>query len=805
MTNRKHHLRFTASLVAATMFAGPALAQESAEPQESGDDSGLGVIIVTARRVSENLQNVPASVTAVTGEVLQQKSVLKVEDLTIAVPGFTAQATIQQGAPLYTIRGQHGDINVSANTEPSVQVYFAELTTARAIGTTAGFFDLSNVQVLKGPQGTLFGRNSTGGAILITPMAPKDSFGASLRGSYGNYDYMDLEGVLNIPLGDKVALRAAAKLTKRDGFIKNLTDNSAAGEINEHSERLTIQFKPTETLTSTFIGTNYETDVDGQIFKIADFDPTFLRSVGLDFGGLYDQYITNDVAAQRSLGFYNLRSVDTPFVNNKVWSIQNNTEFEISDQITLKNIIGYRKTRERQSSEFTGVSGSYYGNSLTSPQKMFSEEFQVQGKFGKIEVVLGAFFYQEKVELLARTKAFQSLNQFSSIPGLEFIPSVFPLRDVVHNFYNTKSKSVFAHFNYNLDSLAQGFSISGGARYTQDKKTVVFSHFNNNGLDPSSGVFVCQYTGAITPTGDEALCNFPARTKSSEPTYDISLNYQANDDLLLYLAHRRGYRSGGFDIIVANTAEPAYKPEFVDDFEFGVKADFDIGNMPVRFNGAAYYQLFKDIQRLVARPTANGTSPNSTINAAKAKILGTEFELTMKPVAGLELSGTYAYTKPKYTEWVDFYTSPVTGLSTRVDISDSGFSYVARHQFSLTARYEYTLANDMGDLGMSATWYGQSSMFVSDNTTANCGPDGAYLYCLNRKTKLPAYSLVNARVDWRNVAGKGFDLGIFATNLTNKKYLSTILGNAGTLGSVSSSPGAPRMYGLVLKLAFGGE
>lgn len=804
MGGRKSRILFWDSSVAFLVLAAPPAFAQATAPTAARE--GLGEIIVTARRVEESLQRVPAAVSAVTPLALELKSIVEVDDLAVTVPGFTAQTVIQQGAPVYSIRGQHGTINVNATSQPAVQVYFAEMSTASGIGTSGAFYDLAGVQVLKGPQGTLFGRNSTGGAVLITPKAPTDRFEGYVRGSYGNYDALDVEGVVNLPLGDKIAVRIGAKLTQRDGYIRNVIDNTRnGGERNEDSERISLMVAPSEMVKSTFIATRFSSDTRGAMFKLAGTDPRFLENIRLDLGGLLTSALAQDAITQTSRGFYGLGAVYTPYVDDLVTTLQNTTEIELSDALKLKNIVGYRRTKEDQFSEYTGVTLGFFGNRIESLSKLFTEELQLQGKAGKLDFVVGGYFYHENIRAEASSEGFSAILQFANRPGMGGFPIAFPIRDFLFNDYQTRAYSAYVHVNYDLSSAVEGLSVSAGARWTRDLKRVVFHTFNNNGVDLNVGGYLCRFTNVTTPTPDEASCALPARIVSNEPTYDISLNYQINNDVLVYAAHRHGFRAGGFDINPANVAQLSYQPEFVDDIEGGIKADFNLGQMAGRFNGAAYYQFYKDIQRLVARPTPTGSIPSITVNAAAARIFGLDAELTLKPSPAFEINATYAYIKPKYKEWTDLYRSPLSGVTSTIDISDSKFSYVAKHQFSVTGTYDVPIPDDKGDLTLSATWYGQSSMIASDNNTADCGPDGRYTFCANRGVKIPAYNLVNLSALWRNVGGENFDLGLFVTNVFDKKYFSSVISNLSTLGTLATQAGPPRMYWISLKFALGGE
>lgn len=288
---------------------------------------------------------------------------------------------------------------------------------------------------------------------------------------------------------------------------------------------------------------------------------------------------------------------------------------------------------------------------------------------------------------------------------------------------------------------------------------------------------------------------------SSEPTYDISLNYQATDTLLLYAAHRHGYRSGGFNIVPATAiaVNPVYRPETVNDFEIGEKWDFRLGDMPGRINTAIYYQKYNDVQR-TSTAVVNNSLNSAIINAARAHIKGGEVEFWLEPVDHLRVSLSYALTKPSYDKWIDFYS--VAGVPTAVDVSDSKFALVPEQQYAASVRYDMPLAHDMGDLALTGSFSSQTSMTTVEIATSHCGPDGKYPNCQTTRAHVPGYWTANLRLDWTNVANRRFNLALFVNNLTDEYYYTMQNNTLNSLGFVSSVVGAPRMWGVEVRVPF---
>lgn len=799
-------LALTTSFALAAASVTPAWANDatgSRAPAANDVNSNANdEIIVTARRVNENLRDVPVAVSVISSSDLRQQQISRTEDLPRLAPGLTVADSPRGGsAPSYLIRGQRGAFNPSSLTDPAVAVYFGEASQSRSVGTNQGLFDLSSVQVLKGPQGTLFGRNSTGGAILITPQAPTEILEGYVQGAIGNFSDRDVEGVLNMPLGERAAIRGGIKYSKRDGYLINALDGRKANDLDALSSRLSLLLKPGEGITSTFVGTYYRSRGVGFATKLQTVDPA---GVPASLGSLRPVVIgtlSAELSATQALGPYQIRALPNLHSNDEVWSIQNTTEIALSNggllgDATLKNIASYRDVTSNFFQDFAGSSAGLFNVTSDVNQHTFSDELQISGKTGRLSYVAGLYYSRET----ARESGIgQQFAMLSTLPPP--LPLLFP--SYVNFDLDVKSRSLAGYFHVDY-KVSDTISLAGGVRLTEDRRSVVWHNINYSGLVP--GNFVCALTGVAVAAYDRSLCAVPSGTlKSTEPTYDISLTFKANDDLTIYATHRRGYRSGSFNqspfALVGNNR--TFEPEFVKDIEVGLKSKFAVGGMTGRLNAAGYYQWYTNIQRtvFVQDPGDNARTASQIVNAASADIYGGEVELALQPVRNLDLRANYAYTLPKYNVWQDIYLSGTTPVL--VDISDSDFGFVPRHQWSLSGTYTVPLGQ-LGEVALGLTWYGQSRQASADVFSQNCA-GGSYAPCLNSTYSIPRYDLVNARLDWRNLAGSGLDAGIFVNNLTNKYYVNYATNLIGLLGTNSVGIGAPRMYGMELRISFGGK
>lgn len=759
---------------------GTAQAAEPAQEEARAEDE----ILVTARRKEESLQAVPLSVAAVSSEQLRTENVQSLTDLPRVAPGLTVTpSSLGTTRPAYQIRGQRANAT-RITADPAIVVYFAEVGTARSAGSSQSVFDLQSVQVLKGPQGTLFGRNTTGGAILLTPNAPSLDLEGYGQLSAGNFGMRDVEAMVNVPISDAIQLRVAGKYHKMDGWFRNaLRPGERSWDEDNTSLRASLRIKPTEGITSDFIGTYFHSDVIGFQPKLIGFNPVSFPVAALA------PAVQAELNTINALGFYEYRELHKARNRDKVLSIQNTTTIELGDEIPLlgsariKNIIAYRKI-ENNFSTFADGSGLgifYTFGSYDGDQ--FSNEFQIQGENGNIDYVFGAFYSTEKGDDFTNAQTFNALPMnYTDLTG------------------RNDSFSTFAHANVKLPSIAEGLSLSFGARITKDTRYIDSHVRQQRALSATvTQPFVCLASGVpvvIANLTDRSLCSFKTEAQFTQPTWDISLNYQLTPDNLVYVAHRRGYRAGA----ARSATSPDVRPELVDDIEVGSKNELDFGSTRVRLNVAGYYGWYKDLQRNITL-VLNGVTAAQDRNAAAAHVYGLETDLNIDIDRIVTLSASYALTKAVYDDYSNVFNT--AGGQVIVDNSSALFSYTPEHMFTASARLNVPMAPENGEASISATYSYQSSFQTTDSNSSNCGPGGIERWCLNQVGLVDGYGLVNLRADWRKPFGAPFDIGAFVTNLTNEKYYAGKYALVNVIGLLSAWPGPPRMYGIELRVAFG--
>jgi iron complex outermembrane receptor protein len=831
MNMGKSHLCAATALSTALLLGltTPAWAQQSRTPPPSSDKDNEE-IIVTARRTQERLQDVPISITVLNQEEIAKRNIYNAGDLGSYVPSLSTNANFGPQKSSFAIRGfiQEG------RTSPSVGVYFADVVAPRAnTGTTSGngagigsFFDLQNVQVLKGPQGTLFGRNTTGGAILLVPTKPTSKLEGYLEGSLGNYNMKRLQGVLNVPLNSMFRARLAMDWQKADGYLRNRSGigPKQLGDTNYIAARLSIVGDLTPDLENYTIFSYSRSNTKGVIPKIVACHPTSEFPVGeYPYGPLAAALAPLGClqiarAQARGDGFWDVDNANPhPKELQTSWQVINTTSWTASDSLTVKNIISYAQFREDASFNLfgdnflipfagglrfpvitieTGASGSY------ADQSTFTEELQLIGHTAGDRLKWQAGAYLEISKPLKFNSAFNhnfldctdaAAYLCTNLPGFGTISSA----NIKNSFNN---KGIYAQATY---KLTDRLSLTGGIRYTMDRMTDESRNINIVIPTPGTALFFCQnvaiFNGgsidipiaASGPNGPE--CDNVIKIKSNRPTWLIDLDYKPSDNVLLYAKWARGYRQG--TIISSNIGLETTGPEKVDTYEVGAKTSFH-GSVSGYFNVAAFYNDFRDQQlavNTVVAPAFNGRIPpaQAIVNAGKSRIWGIEVDASVRLFEGLKIDAGYTYLNTKLLKFTP--PAPVIFYSELEPVAAEGhpLAQSPKNRFFVTATYMLPLAEGIGRISIGGTF---------THTDANAVHEARFAPVTHRVT---ASNLLNLNADWDSIFGTPIDLAFFMTNVTNEKRIAYPIATTPTMGSETGHLNLPRMWGFRAKYRFG--
>jgi len=817
----------TTTLRKTALVAAMALNLGWVAPGYAADASGgLEEVVVTARRVEERLQDVPISITVLSEEDITKRNIYNAGDLGTYVPSLASNANFGPEKSSFAIRG----FTQEGKTSPSVAVYFADVVAPRANGgTTSGngagpgsLFDLQNIQVLKGPQGTLFGRNTTGGAILLVPAKPTDKLDGSLEVSGGDYNMHRFQGMVNVPLSDSWRMRAAFDSNHREGYLINTSGigPDRFGNTNYFAGRVSLVGDLTPNLENYTIASYSRSHNNGVVPNVLVCNKAPTGPLDSVLAPLGCAQIAKEQAS--GVGFYDVQSTDThPYQNVDQWQVINTTTWTASDALTAKNIISYAEYREASSFSLWGtnlqipVTPTFSvpiptiqldpgPSGYNTAQSTFTEELQFRGRLLDERLNWQAGGYLEISDPLGFSSGGAAI--FLNCTNLAALQCTNPLQFGTISDYDIKdtfiNQGLYAQADY---KLTDKLTLTGGFRYTIDRMDDDSRDVSVFVPTPGTGIFTCQNILAfnngtinhpipvVVNNANAPQCDQKIDIKSSKPTWLVDLDYKLTADAMVYGKYSRGYRQGGIN--PNNLGFPSWGPEKVDAYEVGSKLSFN-GAVPGYFDVAAFYNDFTNqqlsVNTVIAAAYQGAVPPQQlVINAGKSRIAGAEVDAAVKPFTGLKLELGYAYLDTKLLSFQSpalpvYYAQLITAAQIGGPLSLSPANRV-----TLTGTYTLPLDTSIGQVSFSAT-------FTHTDANRALSPLASPLLY-----ELPASNQLNVDADWHSVMGKPFDLAFFMTNVTNEQHILFPDGSWGTYGAEGGHPGLPRMFGVRVKYNFG--
>ncbi len=683
-------------VVAFPLGATCANAQEAATTaQESG---GLEEIVVTARKQKEDLQSTPVTVSAFTETALTNRGITSNADIGNFTPNVVFDTSSSfAGADTFQafVRGV-GQSDFALNTDPGVGLYVDGVYIARAPGAVLDLLDVERVEVLKGPQGTLFGRNSIGGAVNVITRTPNQTFSFKGEATIGQRNRMEARGAINLPLSSNLAASFAFDVGKRDGYQERIpfrgtaslggtstavptstpldqllvSDKNAGGKLGAKSGgtvRGKLFWTPTDRLSVTLaadyssrrdaanpttllevdpnsgLGGLYNACIAGVPIPLCATSP-FLQSGANATGTRPDlqytgQFITGDIDTTYATGA-NFSNIDSGGVSATL-------DYKISDDFSVKSISAYRQLNGRFGIDIDGAPLVFDQTSFVMKTKQYSEELQVNGKFGSLlDLTAGAYYFFED--------GFQSDN----------VPIAGGLIQAAGGFdHDTRSYAFFGEGNLHITPRLTALF---GVRFNQDQKTLFL---NQQNLNTDFSTFGLNLADLPRPTDPRYLDTGQRRSKNfNNRSIRTGLNYKFNDDVFAYATYSQGFKSGGFTTRLTTFFSPALiaaasptDPNVLRSLEFGEETsnNIEVGfkskflDNRVRFNVAGFFNKYKNIQIVVQR----GVSPSNE-NVASAQLNGLEVEFEALPTKWLSLNATLGYLDARYSSF-DPATAPL--------------------------------------------------------------------------------------------------------------------------------------------------
>ena len=788
---------------AAVALAIGACAGNAAMSAENSDTT-LDEVVVTAQFREQSLQTTPLSITAVSGDLLELRSQTNIAEVASQAPNVTLKP---QGAAFgasmgASIRGI-GQFDFNPALEPGVGLYVDDVYYATLTGSVLDLLDLDRVEILRGPQGTLAGRNSIGGAVKLYSKKATGTDTGSITATYGSRDRIELRGSADFKLSDNVFARISGVSKQQDGHIKRMDYGcmnpssgvpiltsvrgdcvlGTMGDVNYDAVKVTLRWTPTENVdVSTSIDyTNDDRTPAGAVMVQGRgvLNATNLNNIQPVQGvtalplstfvvphGSYYNYATfqnprgtfsNYSGATNLPTGVTVATLETrPDIRAKFrgWGGSFNIDWKLAEKFSLKSITAYRT----YDSYFANDNDlSPLANSLgfgVLDFNFFSQELRLNGaalENDRIEYTLGAYYSDQKTIY----KTTQDLRNSTTLT--QFIGD-----DPV----NADSKAVFGHLAVHV---TDPLTLNLGLRYTDEHKDYTFRRRT--------------YAGALHPTLG-ALDGVSQNYDGSEVDYRANLQYQWTNSVMTYLQFATGFKGGGVSPrpFIAAQAVP-FNPEKLKSYEVGFKSD--LFDRTLRINGSAFFSKYNDLLLTLASCPQFGTAPACAVvaNAGDAEMRGLELEGTFKPTKAWSMDVSASYLKFKYT-----YINPAAGGPTRLTGPQYGMypAYVPKTKFSLGTQYEFSLA---GGSTLTAradmSWQGE---LWANGTNASTN-------------RISPYGIGNARLIWRNGEGD-WETSVEATNITNKYYFLTRFDQFTGSGVTDGQPGRPREFALTIKKKF---
>ncbi|MCW3834682.1 TonB-dependent receptor [Sphingomonas canadensis] len=610
------------------LYAGIALcAAAPAHAQQEDGDVAPGEIVVTAERRETRLLDTPISVTAFTAENLADRDVSRIEDLGGYIPGVFVEERALRTQSI-AIRGLSADLN-NPGLDQSVGLYVDGVYLGRATPGNASLFDLERIEVLRGPQGALYGKNTIAGAINYVTRLPDEELRGRIEAGYGNYDAWRLRAMISGPLAEGVSAGIAGSVDKRDGYVTNLATGVRQDDLDSLALRGTLRFQPNADLDIILRG-----DVSRDRTNSGSSD--VLSNGAFTGSPLADASPTDRTVTQ---------DVD-PVQDRDVWGMSAEIRWKLGGG-TLTAISALRGFTWHNFADNDYVALDMLSSGIDEDQQQFSQEIRYGGTAGGLTYMAGVYYFRQTLD----TASTSTVG-----PALGIYPA--PVNGVITGDVTTDSYAAFFHGDY---AFTDQLSLTAGLRYTYEKKKLVHSQ-----------------------TGDPLgilLGTYPQRTlKRSEDDFSpsASLNYKPGKDVLIYASYSRGFKSGGFNVFsVSPTNDARYAPEHVDSYEIGVKAGFLDGNGRISVDVFRMDYSNLQVNQLI---TVAGVPRFTTSNAASARSRGLEAELALVPAPGLELTATYTYLD---ADFIDFRNATSGGA----DYTGNVLALAPRHSGSFAAQY----------------------------------------------------------------------------------------------------------------------
>ena len=794
--------------IIAALTVSQALAQAAASAGAAADTGQLEEVVVTAQFRQQNLQETPIAITAITAGMLEQRNQTDISQVAGQAPNVTLQPNgAAFGSSMVAFIRGVGQTDFNLALEPGVGIYVDDVYYATLTGSVLDLLDLDRVEILRGPQGTLAGKNSIGGAIKLFSKKPTGEGDGYLEATAGTLNRIDVRAAGDFKLTDTLFARVSFASKHHDGYITRVDyacthpgsnlpthavgDGCTLGKDGSQAfdaARIALRWAPSDALEANLAldATNDQSGVGAN--TIIKFNPaslgaatyvTGLNGAPVTFGSNFIPYGAQSTdpnqpnnpymnyatyqsnASSFVFGDNPYAPINVPAINHfKTWGISADLRWTLSDTMSLTSVTAYRDYTNQFAEQ---TDASPIGVQILLEKQIhdqLSQELRLNGSFGKaVDYTVGAFYMKQTGGLNARV----------GLPWVGF--------DFIHGPDTTpsKTKAVFANAEWHLtDKL----NLVGGVRYSDEEKIYTYFRHNSDGTEITNPA---GYNGLVA-----GLNGTSATFSGTRTDYRLNLDYKFTDNVMAYVSTSTGYKGGGVNPrpFYPSQALP-FDPETLTAYEFGMKTNLFDNHM--RLNGAVFYNNYKDIQLTLAScptPPLNGVQyPPAPCalpaNIGSAHVKGAELETEIYPFDNFEIDASASYLDFQYTEIAG-------GTSTGIGL-DMTTPYTPKTKWSLGAQYSLPLG-DQGTLTPRLDATHQSSVFTD--------PLNDPLW-----NQIDAYTVLNARLTYRNKDGD-WQTALNVTNVTDKLYYLTLFDTHTSAGYVNAQPAMPREWSITIKHSF---
>jgi len=782
---RGNFCAYLLGVTALTGFAAPAYAQDAAAPATATASSD---IIVTARKTSERLLDVPVAVSVLSGQALETKNAVSLRDVATFTPGLMMrESPSTTSATTIALRGQFQN-DILATLEPSVGTYVDGMYWGRAYGINSDLLDVQSVQVLKGPQGTLFGRNTSAGALVITTARPSfDGVSGQIQATYGSYNERAGTGIVNIPLSDTLAVRGAVRVSKRDGFARDYQTGKRYNDKDNLQGRVRALWQITPDVSLDVSAELFHAEGNSPakdlIYMTAGNQTTYINSGDLtanEINALTTSGLSaNLVGVTQTRVYPSLPFAGTNFMTAHTYAGTLTAETGLG---TVKFINGYRSVIGRNSNDLDGTSADIYLTHSLVNLKQLSTELQLTGKVDRLTYALGATYFSE----------FGSDRSYTRT--LRFVPSLGNLSSLSRHFGTISNRS-WGIYGQGTYAITDQLNFTGGLRYSHDKKGIV-AHPSGS-VDTNLKALAC--TGGSLLAQD---CAIPNTTSFSNVSYTAGLDYKITPDVMIYAKYGRGYRAGGQQLRAQTLADATnpFLPEVNNEAEIGLKGKL-LDNR-LTFALAAYANKITGAQRSYL---ANTRPSQTLLENANVRGKGLEADLSLRVTDDFTLGFSGSISEVHYTSYQGRVLdgragSPTVGQIITIDKTGNRFDGIPDSSYNVSLDYKHPF--QFATISANVTYAWQAAYATAPDSfnllTTYAGNTAAEANAIIAATTKPAAGILNARVAASMADGK-YEVALWGRNMTDKRFYqhALLLG-----GFVNGTPNDPATYGVTATVKF---